>query len=84
MIQVTDFCKNDVTSITTCYINNYKKEYEIFYIFNITHIYIYIYFFFFILKSLDTLSFLYIFLISPWKDRMTDFESLEENNKYDT
>ena len=86
MIQVTDFCKNDVTSITTCYINNYKKEYEIFHISNITHIYIYIYiffFFFFSLKSLDTLSFLYFFLISPW-NRMTDFESVEENNKYDT
>ena len=47
MIQVTDFCKNNVTSITTCYINNYKKEYEIFHISNITHIYIYIYIFFF-------------------------------------
>ena len=45
MIQVTDFCKNDVISITTCYINNYKKEYEIFYISNITHIYIYKYIF---------------------------------------
>ena len=47
------------------------------------YIYIYIYIFFFSLKSLDTLSFLYFFLISPW-NRMTDFESLEENNKYDT
>ena len=45
MIQVTDFCKNNVTSITTCYINNYKKEYENFHISNITHIYIYIFFF---------------------------------------
>ena len=54
-----------------------------FFIFLTLLIYIYIYFFFFSLKSLDTLSFLYFFLISPW-NRMTDFESLEENNKYDT